>query len=158
SLFPYKKDPVAEGKAPWRPILLLNATHEETGKRIITGHVRIERNVFIDSLDALHVLGKDVRASTAAPNSARFTYISPAGDLGDKLGSEIDGGYLENYGALTALELARAARWELRHETPGVKLVILMISSDPGLEQAHELVRINKEAKDDGSCLVSQSP
>jgi hypothetical protein len=154
SLFPYKKDPVAEGKAPWRPILLLNATHEETGKRIITGHVLIERNIFIDSLDALHVLEKDVRASTAAHNSARFTYISPAGDLGDKHGSVIDGGYFENYGALTALELARAARWELRHETPSVKLVILMISSDPGLKQAHELVRI-KEAKDHGPCLVS---
>jgi hypothetical protein len=154
SLFPYKKDPAAEGRAPWRPVLLLNATHQETGKRIITGHVLIERNVFIDSLDALHVLGKDVRASTAAHNSARFTYISPAGDLGDKQGSVIDGGYFENYGALTALELARAARWELRHETPGVKLVILMISSDPGLKQAHELVRI-KEAKDHGPCLVS---
>jgi hypothetical protein len=154
SLFPYKKDSVAEGKAPWRPILLLNATHEETGKRIITGHVLIERNVFIDSLDALHVLKKDVRASTAAHNSARFTYISPAGDLGDKQGSVIDGGYFENYGALTALELARAARWELRHEKPGVKLVILMISSDPGLKQARQLVRI-KEGKDQGACLVS---
>jgi hypothetical protein len=110
--------------------------------------------VFIDSLDALHVLHKDVRASTAAHNSARFTYISPAGDLGDKHGSVIDGGYFENYGALSALELARAARWELRDEKPGVKLVILMISSDPGLKRAHELVRI-KEAKDHGQCLVS---
>ncbi|PDS43161.1 hypothetical protein CO662_36685 [Rhizobium anhuiense] len=154
SLFPYKKDPAVEGKAPWRPILLLNATHEETGKRIITGHVLIERNVFIDSLDALHVLGKDVRASTAAHNSARFTYVSPAGDLGDSHGSMIDGGYFENFGALSALELTRAARWELRNEKPGVKLVVLMISSDPGLEQAHELVRI-KEAKDHGQCLVS---
>jgi hypothetical protein len=154
SLFPYKQDPIGKGKAPWRPVLLLNATHEETGKRIITGHVLIERNVFIDSLDALHVLGRDVRASTAAHNSARFTYVSPAGDLGDKHGSVIDGGYFENYGALTALELARAARWELRHETPSVKLVILMISSDPGLKQAHELVRI-KEAADRGSSLVS---
>jgi hypothetical protein len=154
SLFRYKKDPAADGQAPWRPILLLNATHEETGKRIITGHVLIERNVFIDSLDALHVLGKDVRASTAAHNSARFTYISPVGDLGDKHGSVIDGGYFENYGALSALELARAARWELRGEKPGVKLVILMISSDPSLKQAHELVRI-KEAKDHGPCLVS---
>jgi hypothetical protein len=154
SLFPYKMSPAAKGRAPWRPILLLNATHEETGKRIITGHVLIERNVFIDSLDALHVLGKDMRASTAAHNSARFTYISPAGDIGDKHGSVIDGGYFENYGALSALELARAARWELRDEKPGVKLVILMISSDPGLKQAHELVRI-KEAKDRGKCLVS---
>ncbi|TBA29354.1 hypothetical protein [Rhizobium ruizarguesonis] len=154
SLFPFKKDPAVEGKAPWRPILLLNATHEETGKRIITGHVLIERNVFIDSLDTLHVLTKDVRASTAAHNSARFTYISPAGNLGDHQGSVIDGGYFENYGALSALELARAARSELGEEKPGIKLVFLMISSDPGLEQANELVRI-KEAKDHGPCLVS---
>jgi hypothetical protein len=154
SLFPYKKDPASVGPALWRPILLLNATHEETGKRIITGHVLIERDVFIDSLDALHVLGKDVRASTAAHNSARFSYISPAGDLGDKHGSVIDGGYFENYGALSALELARAARLELKDKKPGVKLVILMISSDPGLQQAHALVRI-KEAKDGGKCLVS---
>ena len=48
-----------EEQAPWwRPILLLNATHEETGNRIITSHVKIERNVFVDSLDALNVLPK----------------------------------------------------------------------------------------------------
>ncbi len=154
SLFPYKRDPAAVGKAPWRPILLLNATHEETGKRIITGHVLVERNVFIDSIDALHELTNDVRTSTAAHNSARFTYISPAGDLGETKGSVIDGGYFENYGALTALEIARAARLALKKETPGVKLIVLMISSDPGLKKARELVRI-KEAKDHGGCLVS---
>ena len=155
SLFRYKKDPAAKGQALWRPILLLNATHEETGKRIITGHVLIERDVFIDSLDMLGQLRTDVRASTAAHNSARFTYISPAGDLGHWKGSVIDGGYFENYGALSALDLARAARYALTNEkSPEVKLVILMISSDPGLQKAHELVRIN-EAKDHGRCLVS---
>jgi hypothetical protein len=82
SFFHLAKDSVAnEGQESWRPILLLNATHEESGNRIITGQVLIEHNVFIDSLDALHELGKDVRASTAAHNSARFTYVSPAGDL-----------------------------------------------------------------------------
>ena len=157
SLFPYKGDTGGEGAAPWRPILLLNATHEETGKRIITSHVKVERNVFIDSLDALDVLGDDVRASTAAHNSARFSYVSPAGDLGGDRGSVIDGGYFENYGALTALEIARAASYELnvvRRESPRVKLVIVMISSDPSLQEAHELVRIN-EGKRSGKCLVS---
>ena len=157
SLFPYKRDAAGKEAAPWRPILLLNATHEETGKRIITGHVKIERNVFIDSLDSLDVLGDDVRASTAAHNSARFSYVSPAGDLGGDRGSVIDGGYFENYGALTALEIARAASYELnvvRKESPKVKLVIVMISSDPGLQEAHELVRI-KEGKRSGKCLVS---
>jgi ABC-type cobalamin/Fe3+-siderophores transport system ATPase subunit len=71
SLFPYAGK---SSQAPWRPILLLNATHEESGKRIITSHVLVERNVFIDALDALHVLDRDVRANTAAHNSARFSY------------------------------------------------------------------------------------
>ncbi len=138
----------------WRPILLLNGTHEETGKRIIAGHVKIERNVFLDSLDELHVLGKDVRASTAAHNSARFSYVSPAGNLGDGNGSIIDGGYFENYGALSALELARAARAALKTKSAGVKLVILLISSDPGLDKARTLVRI-KETEKGGKCLLS---
>jgi hypothetical protein len=180
SLFPYDR-----GKAaPWRPILLLNATHEESGKRIITSHVLIERNVFVDALDGLHVLESDVRASTAAHNSARFSYISPAGNLGrrkdpdskswmltdpaswkkwlaDWNGSVIDGGYFENYGALTALELARAAEATLNAEkssaeNPHVKLVILMISSDPDLAKAHTVVRIH-EPKDGKECLVSST-
>jgi hypothetical protein len=144
-----------DGEDPWwRPILLLNGTHEETGNRVIAGHVRIVRNVFLDSLDALHVLGKDVRASTAAHNSARFTYVSPAGDLGNRNGSVIDGGYFENYGALSALELARAAKAALRDEQPAVKLVFLLISSDPSLEPKRTLVRIN-EPKGGDKCLVS---
>jgi hypothetical protein len=156
SFFRLKQDAAPnDGEEPWwRPILLLNATHEETGNRIITGHVRIDRNVFLDSLDALHVLGNDVRASTAAHNSARFTYVSPAGDLGNGNGSVIDGGYFENYGALSALELARAAKAALKDEKPGVKLVFLLISSDPSLEPKRTLVRI-KEPKGGDKCMVS---
>jgi hypothetical protein len=179
NLFPYKEVAIANGgPAPtWRPILLLNATHEETGNRIITGHVLIERNVFVDSLDALQMLGKDVRASTAAHNSARFPYVSPAGNLGSDGGSVIDGGYFENFGALSALELAHAAMATLNDEPPKlpmsllsslmglltpsmlpkVKLVILMISSDPDLDSNHMLVRIDRSTrpKHPGKCLVS---
>ena len=42
----------------------------------------------------------------------------------------------------------------VRRESPRVKLVIVMISSDPSLQEAHELVRIN-EGKRSGKCLVS---
>lgn len=149
----------------WRPALLLNATHQETGRRIITSHIKIERDVFVDSYDALHVLGSDVRLSTAAHNSARFTYVSPAGNLlvdGRPLenkGYIIDGGYFENYGAQTALELARTAIEEIDpgHDTEGhvnkVKLVVLQISSDPTLSEERTLVRTLE--KPDGSCVVS---
>ncbi len=157
SFFRLKQDAAPnDGEEPWwRPILLLNATHEETGNRIITGHVRIDRNVFLDSLDALHVLGNDVRASTAAHNSARFTYVSPAGDLGNGNGSVIDGGYFENYGALSALELARAAKAALRDEKPAIKLVFLLISSDPSLDETRTRVRINQPKAGGKECLVN---
>jgi hypothetical protein len=168
SFFPYKEfnllahegaaTPNGGSAPPWRPILLLNATHEETGNRIITGHVLVERNVFVDSLDALNTLGTDVRASTAAHNSARFTYVSPAGYLGGDRGSVIDGGYFENFGALSALELAHAATKALNDDAPQpkVKLVILMISSDPDLASNHMLVRINESpTRHPGKCLVS---
>ena len=42
----------------------------------------------------------------------------------------------------------------LKNKEPHVKLVILMISSDPDLDKAHTLVRID-EPKDGGQCLVS---
>lgn len=151
SLFPDK----ATAKTRWRPILLFNATHQETGKRIIAGHVKIERDVFVDSFDQLHLLGGDVRISTAAHNSARFTYVSPAGKLGDGKGSVIDGGYFENFGALSALEIARAARLALQDKSPHVKLVILMISSDPELDK-NSLVRLN-QVQGDGKCVLSNA-
>jgi hypothetical protein len=160
SLFPYGGDGAIHG--PWRPILLLNATHEETGRRIIAGSVLIERNVFLDSFDELHELRSDVPASTAAHNSARFAYVSPAGDLGEQRGSMIDGGYFENFGALTALELARAAEAALDppKQKPKVKLVFLLISSDPDLDDPSPgkrtaPVRIDEPASSDGRCQVS---
>ena len=150
----FRTDGPPSGEPWWRPILLLNATHEETGNRIITSPVRIDRDVFVDAVDALHELNSDVRASTAAHNSARFLYVSPAGDLGSGHGSVIDGGYFENYGALTALEIGRAAKQALKDKDPGVRLVYLLISSDPSLDIKRTRVRI-REPKDGKECLVS---
>jgi len=105
----------------------------------------------------LQVLNSDIPLSTAAHNSARFTYVSPAGSLINATtdatkskhnrGYVIDGGYFENYAAETALELARKA---IEAADPGhgkpdhhdkVKLVVLQISSDPALEEDRTLVR-----------------
>jgi hypothetical protein len=143
-----------DAKPSWRPILLLNATHEETGQRAITAHVKVERDVFLNGLDSLHLLGGDVRASTAAHNSARFFYVSPAGNLGNDNGSVIDGGYFENYGALSALELSRAAKHALASENPGIKRVILLISSDPDLDP-RQLIRIRSAAGNGEQCVPS---
>ena len=126
-------------EADWRPLLLLNATHQETGRRVIAGHVRIDRDPFLDSFDMHALTGIDLPLSTAAHNSARFSYVSPAGRLADHATDEgrgwiIDGGYFENFGALTALQLARAALLAIRAETgrdDAVRPVFVQISSDP---------------------------
>ncbi|TYL92606.1 hypothetical protein FXB40_24515 [Bradyrhizobium rifense] len=144
----------------WTPSLLLNATHQETGRRIIASNLKIERDVFLDTFDELDLLGSDIRASTAAHNSARFTYVSPAGKLEPKGGASflsgetnrgyvIDGGYFENYGAVTALELAREARAQIeaKRGVGAVRLIVLQISSDPTLTKERTRVRIREDEK-----------
>ena len=170
SFFPDKE----AAKKTWRPALFLNATHQETGRRIIASNIKVERQIFLDSFDELNLLGSDIPASTAAHNSARFTYVSPAGKLvwpaeksqdrahsGQKSqnrGYVIDGGYFENYGALTALELARRARSEIEQEKGlgKVRLVILQISSDPTLTRARTRVRIKNVSEE--CVLTTASP
>jgi hypothetical protein len=144
SFFPQTRS--SQGSLKWRPALLLNATHQETGRRIITSHLRIDQDTFVDSYDALTTLRSDIRLSTAAHNSARFTYISPAGDLIDPdahpHGFVIDGGYFENYGAQTAVELAHKAIDAIKKiEGASIRPVILQISSDPTMVEGNTLVR-----------------
>jgi|GEM_PF-731606 len=125
----------------WQPLLLLNGTHQKSGRRLIASHVELTSDAFLDSFDLHHLLKSDIRLSTAAHNSARFTYVSPAGTLtgadGEALGHVIDGGYFENFGAVTMLQLVRAVMDELA-ETPmprPVQPIIVQISSDPGISE-----------------------
>jgi hypothetical protein len=91
--------------AEWIPLLVLNGTSEATGGRIITTllaptygvpsqqcptisddgqcHIFVQAERFHDLLADQPVLN-DVRLSTAALNSARFPFISPAGTIRDK--------------------------------------------------------------------------
>jgi hypothetical protein len=81
---------------------------------------------------AIPAIAVDVRLSTAATNSARFPFISPAGEIVPPGRSQpvdriVDGGYLENFGALSAFDLVNAMR-ALR---PELKPFVLVISNDP---------------------------
>jgi hypothetical protein len=73
----------------------------------------------------------DVRLSTAALNSARFPLISPAGTIRNKdqriIDRIVDGGYFENYGALSAKELALA----IHAYDPTLFPLVIVISNDP---------------------------
>jgi hypothetical protein len=65
------------------------------------------------ALDALGLLKADIPVSTAITNTARFPFLSPSGELTPAVKSSgnakqiIDGGYFENEGLETSLEIAR---------------------------------------------------
>ena len=116
------------------PALFLNGTSVETGKRIITSNIAIDDN-FTDAFDFFAINQAAIPLSTAVHNSARFTYVSPAGLIekdSTRWGRIVDGGYFENSGATTASEILRSMmkvvnNSEQRQITP----VVIMITNDP---------------------------
>jgi hypothetical protein len=128
------------GEREWMPALFLNGTSVEKGNRIVTTNLRLT-NVFLDAEDAAEKLAQDrlpatkaacnIPLSTAADMSARFTYVSPAGRFPG--GSHVvDGGYFENSGATTALEIVMRVKDECRFKgITNVDVKVIMISNDP---------------------------
>lgn len=118
-----------------RPSLLLNGTHQETGKRVLTSNIAIQPPDFLDTYDFRNLVGREIRLSTAVLNSARFPYVTPGGTLvreDNNYGHIVDGGYFENFGAATLAEAIRAVTAVLadREITP----IVIQISSDPQLD------------------------
>jgi hypothetical protein len=94
------------------PSLVLNSTHVESGRRILTSNLDWGGEDFPDAYDLHALLGADMPLSTAVHNSARFTWVSPAGTIRGRegtVGHLVDGGYFENSGAATAHEILEAA-------------------------------------------------
>lgn len=131
----------------WLPLLFLNATHEESGSRIITSPMRIEQTTFADSIDFYQTHPCDVHASTAAHSSARFTYVSPAGRIsqGECSAGEsdsplrdthlVDGGYFENYGAATAADLLGWLATEAEQRNIQIQPIVIQISNDVNIPE-----------------------
>jgi hypothetical protein len=151
----------------WLPVLLLNGTSVETGRRIVTSDVAVPDRLpapeitadrmLIDAYDlhsllesrapqhdpvAAQAVGalpsgpthqsprRDVALSTAATMSARFPVISPHGSIigadGRIVQRVVDGGYYENFGATTALELARVLKARY-----GLTPMVILVNNEP---------------------------
>ncbi|HET7433261.1 MAG TPA: hypothetical protein VFN10_00970 [Thermoanaerobaculia bacterium] len=129
------------------PSLFLNGTSVETGQRIIASNCRID-NDYAKAVDIFNANGFDLPMSNAALNSARFTYVSPAGTIlrnpavtprqpgnspldckpGQRCDHVVDGGYLENSGAATAAELVRVIQ---KRNDPRIRPYVLFIEYQP---------------------------
>jgi hypothetical protein len=141
-------------KHPELPSLFLNGTIEETGERIITSNIDVRSFLgFRNAYDAFDELKRDIPLSAGAGMSARFTYVSPAGQIpytrsdrnektiprlcvktgqpnpnyGRKfLGHVIDGGYFESSGGVTAAEIV-AFLWEKKKDHPRIRPIVIDI-------------------------------
>jgi predicted secreted protein len=159
------------------PYLLLNSTWIETGERAVASDLVIGWDAFPGAKDQLRIVDDDLPLGTAAHNAARFPYTNPIGSLHalnslcptaikyiaePKKGADDevvlcghlgDGGYFENGGAQSTIDVVRGfaaclgdatdpdaqsypecqrieqqqRQWLLRHLVPQV----LMIRNDP---------------------------
>lgn len=129
--------PQGDGRVPW---LVVNATSVDTGRRVVTSPV-----VWVPAgptgpadLADLHALvGDDLPLSTVVHNSSRFAYISPAGRVrtrgGDDRGHVVDGGYFENTGAETLVDLVGALRAVVGPDR--VRLIAVVLRNTPATER-----------------------
>src|SRR5205814_10155004 len=86
--------------------------------------------------DALDVIGGDVPLSAAAHLSARFPYLSPGARVmahPERCGHFVDGGYFENSGAATLLDLVEALPDDVPKDNGrvGYVPVAISINNDP---------------------------
>jgi hypothetical protein len=97
-------------------------------------------------------LRRDISLSSAALLSARFPLISPpavVSNLQNKVVARvIDGGYFENFGAATALELANQLK------QAGLNPFVIEITNDPELLIADRIEKPGTDAHDPSLCSV----
>jgi hypothetical protein len=112
-------------------MIFLNATHIETGKRVLVSPVQFGDNQFYESTDLLKTINRDIPSSTAVLLSARFPYLTPAGLIvdreGKKWGHVGDGGYYENLGISTLLDVYTRLRAVSDSEQIPVKVNFIFI-------------------------------
>ncbi len=108
---------------------VFNATHVQSGRRVIQSAPWIPNLDLLApaALDGRAVVGTEIALKQAVHNSARFTYVSPAGAI-ERSGSVlqlVDGGYYENSG-LTLID-----DWLLYEPRDAQSNLKSMAESDP---------------------------
>jgi hypothetical protein len=137
------------------PALFLSSTVVGSGRRFVQHPFDrlpgIGANGWFAANDGAGFAAGAMPLSETVLNSARFTYVSPAGTL--RAGRDgrdsiqlVDGGYFENSGATTLLDVVAALRSEPRGYD--LRLRVIHISNDPGVESFAPVVAGAARARD----------
>lgn len=139
------------------PLLLINMTQVQGAGHAMVSPVRMEPSVYrgMDLLDALYKINpqKTIPLVTANLLNASFPFINPAGHI-DGVGSFVDAGYFDNYGARVAAgmlkELAdfRAATADTIFRK--IKFISVLIRNstvdrDPALTKAAPAIQLSSQ-------------
>jgi hypothetical protein len=91
-----------------KPLLFANTTEVSKGIRGIVSPVKMQFSKGIDMLAGIEEANKgqglSLRMSTSALLSARFPFVNPGGKI-KSLGTFVDGGYYDNIGGTTIMEV-----------------------------------------------------
>lgn len=118
------------------PYLFLNSTMVETGERVVATAVDMTGADFMGrpSFRSLYP-DMDFPLVSLAGASARFFYISPSGHIGENKEKRrfVDGGYFDNSGATTLLEIYQSlADMKIRHpELATTPVHVIHIGNQP---------------------------
>ena len=125
------------------PVLFLNSTSVQTGRRVVTSPYRWTPDRY-DLIDFHQLTERDVIVSTAVHNTARFPYISAAGRLltpdGRYLEHLVDGGYFENTGADTLVDVITYLRGG--EQPPNVRFVAIVLTNSTATEREIEAKQV----------------
>jgi hypothetical protein len=124
------------------PALFFNSTTVGQGWRFVQDPFRpFSDSPWTTAYDGSRWLDPRVPLSEVILNSARFTYLSPAGTLQTAASSAatptlqlVDGGYFENSGTTTLLEIMRRLRKIAARQNQPLRFIVLHISNDPSLD------------------------
>ncbi|MBV9719435.1 MAG: hypothetical protein JOZ77_08945 [Candidatus Eremiobacteraeota bacterium] len=138
---------------PHMPSLFLNSTNVELGKRFIVSNrlpdFRSDAYYAYDPTALYHITKLPV--STAMHLTARFTYVSPAGVVPMGAGSAsnglpwgrlVDGGYFENTGAATLVDVISSVQKALHGAPRGadarIYVLLVLNNPDPGVPNTEQ--------------------
>jgi len=132
-------DPFIDGrKDPLKPVLIINTTEIESGYQCWVSNASPDSILYQQKRDLLQSKVKAVSYSTAVNFSTRFPLFSPGAEL-DTAGGRLhylDGGYVENTGAGSTLELLSLLAQKAKGFAQVLPVVIYLRFSDNDNTQA----------------------
>jgi len=136
---------------PSQPLFIINTTEVETGLQCWMSNLMPDSLFFNDHRDLLAKNVNDLNYSTAINFSTRFPLFSPAAKVGGVNGNPrlhyLDGGYVENTGSASMLEVLQLLKSKSTNFNQITPIVITLLFSEedktaPNIRFGNELIEI----------------